>query len=166
MLSCPQSIQRPSMRSAASQFAPLRFSTNDLPERDRIAFCRETFGREDRQGRVRARARRSLSLRCRDAGASGLTHRELFRLARPDAPVEGHRRRRRRRSRTGVLSAWGLRRGAPRPDRFARRWGCGRHFPYRAWRHDLFRQPPDGVRGSARRLGPARRRTWRTPRPG
>ena len=34
------------MRSAASQFAPLRFSTNDLPERDRIAFCRETFGRK------------------------------------------------------------------------------------------------------------------------
>jgi AraC-like DNA-binding protein len=34
------------MRSAASQFAPLRFSSNDLPERDRIAFCRETFGQK------------------------------------------------------------------------------------------------------------------------
>jgi AraC-like DNA-binding protein len=33
------------MTSTVDSFAPLRFSANDLPERDRIAICREVFGR-------------------------------------------------------------------------------------------------------------------------
>lgn len=33
------------MTSTVDSFAPLRFSTDDLPERDRIAICREVFGR-------------------------------------------------------------------------------------------------------------------------
>ena len=99
------------MRSAASQFAPLRFSTNDLPERDRIAFCRETFGRKivrvefeparDVPFRFDAEMRELPGLRIVScSGSPG-------RMLRSKAIVV-----RRRRSRTGVLSAWGLRRGA------------------------------------------------------
>jgi AraC-like DNA-binding protein len=33
------------MTSTVDSFAPLRFSTDDLPERDRMAICREVFGR-------------------------------------------------------------------------------------------------------------------------
>lgn len=33
------------MVSAISQFAPVRFSTDDFPERDRVAVCREVIGR-------------------------------------------------------------------------------------------------------------------------
>jgi len=33
------------MTSTVDSFAPLRFSTEDLPECDRMAICREVFGR-------------------------------------------------------------------------------------------------------------------------